>query len=321
MQPIDIVERVKTTYKNYIKTAFPVIDDDLRTQMHARIEQANLLWRGPYLSLQRPYEYAAQTLDEQRQPRNLHPALLSAGAYVDDRGDQHPPFGKWRLYSHQQEAIEQILAGMNTIVSSGTGSGKTEAFFLPILNYCLHNPGPGIKALILYPMNALANDQYDRFAKYLAGAGVTFARYTGDTPEDEQDAERSDKELRPEGLCAEAIWYWRDIRHALTLPNILMTNYAMLEYLLLRKLDRVLFDERLHFLVLDEVHTYHGARGIEVACLIRRLKEHVHKLDGKLVCIGTSATVKGDETEPVARFATELFGEMFRPEHVRTERY
>jgi ATP-dependent helicase YprA (DUF1998 family) len=77
---------------------------------------------------------------------------------VDDRGDQHPPFGAWRLYSHQQEAIEQILAGMNTIVSSGTGSGKTEAFFLPILNYCLHNPGPGIKALILYPMNALAND-------------------------------------------------------------------------------------------------------------------------------------------------------------------
>jgi hypothetical protein len=150
---------------------------------------------------------------------------------------------------------------------------------------------------------------------------VTFARYTGDTPEDEQDAERSDKELRPEGLCAEAIWYRRDIRHAQKLPNILMTNYAMLEYLLLRKLDRVLFDERLHFLVLDEVHTYHGARGIEVACLIRRLKEHVNKLDGKLICIGTSATVKGDETEPVARFATELFGESFRPERVRTERY
>jgi DEAD/DEAH box helicase domain-containing protein len=76
----------------------------------------------------------------------------------------------------------------------------------------------------------------------------------------------------------------------------------------------------LHFLVLDEVHTYHGARGIEVACLIRRLKEHVNKLDGKLVCVGTSATIKGNETGPVARFATELFGETFRPEHVRTER-
>jgi CRISPR/Cas system-associated endonuclease/helicase Cas3 len=155
-----------------------VIDDDLRTQMHARIEQANLLWRGPYLSLQRPYEYAAHTLAEQRQPLNLHATLLAAGAYVDDRGEQHPPFEAWRLYSHQQESIEQILADTNTIVSSGTGSGKTEAFFLPIVNYCLHNPGPGIKALILYPMNALANDQYDRFATYLAGTGVTFARYT-----------------------------------------------------------------------------------------------------------------------------------------------
>jgi hypothetical protein len=69
------------------------------------------------------------------------------------------------------------------------------------------------------------------------------------------------------------------------------------------------------------VHTYHGARGIEVACLIRRLKEHVNKLDGKFICIGTSATIKGDATEPVARFATELFGESFRSQHVQTEQY
>ena len=100
-----------------------------------------------------------------------------------------------------------------------------------------------------------------------------------------------------------------------------MTNYAMLEYLLLRKLDRVLFDPRLHFLVLDEVHTYHGARGIEVACLIRRLKEHVDKLDGQLVCVGTSATVKGDVLQPVADFASELFGEAFLPEHICAEQY
>src|SRR5437763_1163473 len=83
----------------------------------------------------------------------------------------------------------------------------------------------------------------------------------------EQDAERNNKELRPDGLCEEAIWYRRDIREPRKLPNILMTNYSMLEYLLLRKFDRILFDEHLRFLVLDEVHTYHGARGIEVACL------------------------------------------------------
>lgn len=318
MQPIEIVERVKSTYKNYIKTSFPVINDGLRQQMHSQIDQANLLWRGPFLSLQCPYQRGEQTLAQQQQTLGLHPKLLTAGAYIDDKGEQHLPFGQWRLYSHQQTALEQILADENTIISSGTGSGKTESFFLPILNHCLQNPGPGIKALILYPMNALANDQFDRFAKYLAGTGVTFARYTGDTPEDEND---KDKDPRPEGLCEEAIWYRRDIRDPQKRPNILMTNYSMLEYLLLRRLDRVLFDGQLQFIVLDEVHTYHGARGIEVACLIRRLKEHVGKLEGSLTCIGTSATVKGDDTAPVAQFASELFGETFKPECVRTEHY
>jgi ATP-dependent helicase YprA (DUF1998 family) len=321
MQPIDIVERVKSSYKRYIKTAFPVLDDGLRRQMHDRIEQANLLWRGPFLSLQRPYARADRTLAEQRHELELHPDLLKAGEYIDEKGDSHAPFSEWKLFSHQQESIRDILDGHNTIVSSGTGSGKTEAFFLPILNYCLQHPGPGVKAVILYPMNALANDQYERFAHYLAGTGVSFARYTGDTPEDRLHAERSGKELRPEWLPEEALWYREEIRKAKTRPNILMTNYAMLEYLLLRKEDRVLFDDRFRFLVLDEVHTYHGARGIEVACLIRRLKEHVGKLDGKLLCIGTSATVKGEEVEPVARFASELFGEEFHTEHIHTEQY
>ncbi|MFY9224892.1 MAG: DEAD/DEAH box helicase [Blastocatellia bacterium] len=318
MQPLEIVEQVKSTYKSYIKTAFPIIDDELRAQVHAQIDQANLLWRGPYLSLQRPYERSEKNLSELKD-FGLHPKLLLAGSYIDEKGHQHQPFGEWKLYNHQQEAIKRILANQNTIISSGTGSGKTESFFIPILNHCLQNPGSGIKALILYPMNALANDQYERFAKYLAGTGVTFARYTGDTPEDEKDIR--DKETRPEKLCKEAIWYRKEIRNKQKLPNILLTNYSMLEYLLLRKYDRVLFDNNLQFLVLDEVHTYFGARGIEVACLIRRLKEHIGKLDGKLVCIGTSATVKGDDTKAVASFASELFGETFLSENIQTEKY
>ncbi len=144
MQPIDIVERVKSTYKSYIKTAFPVVDDDLRQQMHAHIEGVNLLWRGPYLSLQRPYEMSDQTLAAQAAALNLHPRLLTAGEFRDERGVRHAPFGEWRLYT-QQQSVAQILAGHNTIVSSGSGSGKTEAFFIPILNHCLQQPGPGIK--------------------------------------------------------------------------------------------------------------------------------------------------------------------------------
>src|SRR5438876_3500301 len=99
MQPIDIVERVKTTYKNYIKTAFPIIDEGLRTQMHAGIDQAKLLCRGPYLSLQRPYALAAHTVAEEQGRLGLHPKLLSAAEQVDEKGEHQPPFGEWRLYT------------------------------------------------------------------------------------------------------------------------------------------------------------------------------------------------------------------------------
>jgi ATP-dependent helicase YprA (DUF1998 family) len=179
MQPIDIVEQVKGTYKNYIKTAFPIVDPALRGRVFEKIDGANLLWRGPYLSLQRPYFRTSETVSDLAGSLGLRDRLLRAGEYIDEKGDRHPPFGEWQLFSHQRVAIDRVLTGSNTIISSGTGSGKTEAFFLPILNYCLQNPGPGIRALILYPMNALANDQHERFAKYLAGTGVTFARYTG----------------------------------------------------------------------------------------------------------------------------------------------
>ena len=209
MQPIEIVERVKASYKRYIKTAFPIVDAGLREQVHDRIDGANLLWRGPFLSLQRPYAQASQTLAEQQAALDLHRDLLTAGEHVDETGDREAPFGEWTLYTHQQESVEQILAGHNTIVSSGTGSGKTEAFFLPLLNYCLQHPGPGVKAVILYPMNALANDQFERFARYLAGTGVTFGKYTGDTPESEANALKFNKEVRPAWLPEEAVWYRR----------------------------------------------------------------------------------------------------------------
>jgi len=146
MQPLDIVERVKANYKSYIKTAFPIVDDRLREQAYAHIDEANLLWRGPYLSLQRPYELSDQPLSALPE-LGLYSHLLAAGEHTDERGIRHAPFGEWRLYTDQQRALGQILEGKNTIISSGTGSGKTEAFFLPILNHCLQNPGPGIKAL------------------------------------------------------------------------------------------------------------------------------------------------------------------------------
>jgi hypothetical protein len=183
----------------------------------------------------------------------------------------------------------------------------------------------GIKAVIVYPMNALAHSQYDDFARRLHGSGLTIARYTGDTST--SPAEALDEYRRVtsrESPYDSEILSREEIQDRL--PDILMTNYVMLELLLTRFEDRTLFatPDVLRFLVLDEVHTYTGKRGADVAALIRRLKQHTRTL-GKLRCIATSATVEsaGGESaaEAIATFAQELFGEPFAAQDVVTESY
>src|SRR5215813_12007031 len=120
MQPLEITERVKTTYRNYIKTSFPVADDALREHLHSLIDQENLLWRGPFLSLQRPYLLSEKILAELQRELQLATPLLAAGGYVNEHGERHPPFGEWQLFTHQERAVRQILAGENTLVASGT---------------------------------------------------------------------------------------------------------------------------------------------------------------------------------------------------------
>ncbi len=218
--------------------------------------------------------------------------------------------------------------GKNVIVATGTGSGKSFTFGISIVSEALRMRDKGIlgiKAVIIYPMNALANSQYDDFAARLHGSGLTIARYTGDTVfgaaealADYRRVTGCDAPYSSEVLSREEI---QD--HP---PDILMTNYVMLELLLTRFEDRTLFRAPgvLRFLVLDEVHTYTGKRGADVAALIRRLKQHTDTV-GALRCIATSATVesagKESATEAVANFAQELFGEPFAAQDVITESY
>jgi len=172
-------------------------------------------------------------------------------------------------------------------------------------------------------MNALANSQYDDFARRLRGTRLRIALYTGDTASSPGEALEQDRSAtgREAPYDSEVLSRQEIQQHP---PDILMTNYVMLELLLTRFEDRRLFAAPgvLRFLVLDEIHTYTGKRGADVAALIRRLKQHTHTV-GALRCIATSATVEssdsGGAAAAVAEFATRLFGEPFSPEHVVTE--
>ncbi len=302
MQPLALAQDISGDYRRYIETTFPILDAGLRQQITEKIKYEHLLWKGPYVSLSRPFTWGASVAD-----------LVGEGVLAAETARC---FSGWTLYDHQERAARQLVNGKPTIVASSTGSGKTESFLIPIIDYCLrHKRISGTKAVLMYPMNALANDQLKRLRRLLKGTGITFARYTGDTqhqevPEHERPEDVPDEErLSRERIQAEP-------------PDILLTNYAMLELLLVRREDqRIFHHKQVRYLVLDEVHTYGGARGIEVGCLIRRFKEHVDRSHGGLVCVGTSATVKGEDMSEVADFASKLFAEEFTTESIILERF
>lgn len=215
-------------------------------------------------------------------------------------------------YQHQMDAFARLSGeGMrSTLVATGTGSGKTESYLWPILEHCRRNRGkPGIKAILIYPMNALATDQARRIAAALSGIeslqGVRAGIYADAEP---QNATHE--------VTADSI-----ITHRETMrrnpPDILLTNYKMLDYLLLRGRDKPLWErndpETLRFLVVDEMHTFDGAQGADLALLLRRLKYRLGTPNGHLVCVGSSATLgSGDEAATeLRRYAETIFGESF----------
>ncbi len=195
-------------------------------------------------------------------------------------------------------------AGANYVLTTGTGSGKSLAYIIPIVDHVLkRGSGRGVQAIVVYPMNALANSQEGELKKFLQlgypdGKGpVTFARYTGQ----EKDDKRNQIIAKP--------------------PDIILTNYVMLELILTRPIERPLIEsaQGLRFLVLDELHTYRGRQGADVALLVRRVRDRLAA--ERLQCVGTSATLSTAATydqQPieVARVATDFFGAEVKPEHV-----
>ncbi len=209
-----------------------------------------------------------------------------------------------RLHRHQREAIERARLGKHYVLTTGTGSGKSLAYIVPIVNWVLcKGSGKGIRAIIIYPMNALANSQMHELSRFLergfpAGRPpVTFARYTG------QEKEEDRKRIRENP------------------PDILITNYVMMELLLTRPWDAQLLSAcgELRFLVLDELHTYRGRQGADVALLVRRARERSRAKE--LLCVGTSATLSTSpdptqQRQDVAAYASRLFGATVEPDSV-----
>ena len=185
-----------------------------------------------------------------------------------------------RFHRHQRQAIEVAKEGHNYILTTGTGSGKSLAYIVPIVDHVLRRgSGKGIQAIIVYPMNALVNSQIKELEKYLhlgfadGERQVTFERYTGQ----EGEAEREHILENP--------------------PDILLTNYVMLELIMTRPAERNLIEraQGLRFLVLDELHTYRGRQGADVALLMRRVRNRLETDEQPLQFVGTSATLSSED--------------------------
>ncbi|WP_326541215.1 DEAD/DEAH box helicase [Pseudorhodoferax sp.] len=304
---IESVWHLTDQYRSFIKSSYRLADLQLRAQFEAHVNGANVLVKGPYVTLSRDFA-----------PGPTLAALLAQGGGHADLARLNWPFGRHPLFEHQARSLHTVEAGRNVVVKTGTGSGKTEAFLLPVLSGVLRLKEQGVqgtKAILLYPMNALANDQLQRLRELLrdSGTGITFALYTGD----------SETVVRTLGEPVEGHELIRkdDIRRHP--PDIILTNYKQLEFLLVRKADRALFTRALRYVVLDEIHSYRGALATEVACLLRRLKARCGLQAGELRAIGTSATVSQDAggDEALARFATDLFAESFEAADIVGEAY
>lgn len=313
MNPIQITEQLREIIIRYLLTTFDVNRDGQEPALHAALRESfstdGALFNGPFLELTLPY-LSGDNLNKLAKQGVIEYDLLQLDCFKKGK----PIWPDTPLYLHQETAIRKLCSeNRNIIVSSGTGSGKTECFLIPILNDLLKDPTPGVRAVIIYPLNALVNDQLERLRDFLAGTEITFGRYTGELPQGKTEALKSfDKPPLPnEVICRDEIQLEGKI------PQILITNYAMLEYLLLRPADAPLFNSGAwRFIVLDEAHTHAGAQGIEVGLLIRRLRHRLRLAAEDTRCIATSATLTDDKADEAAEFASALFGVPFNKEDV-----
>jgi hypothetical protein len=291
MNVFEVHRRIIDDYARYIQSFIRIEDDEIRKTVDEELARGKL-WPEPLLQFNPAFQSAGKVAD-----------LAGSGVLHRDTGDVFTGYSIWQ---HQLDAIQLGAAGKDFVVTSGTGSGKSLTYIGTIFSHLLANPGSkGVVAVVVYPLNALINSQTDELNRYAANykqakhhdLPISYGQYTGQ----EEEGPRERMRQSP--------------------PQILLTNYMMLELLLTRVQERSIRDaiyENLRYLVFDELHTYRGRQGADVAMLIRRIRAQCRH---DVVCIGTSATmVSGgtadDRRRKVANVASTLFGKPFEPSQV-----
>lgn len=282
----------------------PALNKTLLRRLSACPGEPDSLLADPVLEAALAWKSADSTLG-QLAGELLDPRLVDA---LDCEGPQRMPRDR-HPYDHQLKAWREASQGYSCLVTSGTGSGKTECFMIPVLDSLLKDPAKGrlvgVRAIIIYPLNALIESQRERLAAWTAPVGkrLSFALYNGLTPE----SHRFLKEKPPEPEIGDRA----SIRTAP--PAILVTNVTMLEYLLLRAKDQEILDKSqgmLRWIVLDEAHSYIGAQAAEMALLLRRVRAAFGAEPENVQLMATSATISEGESgqEKLTRFVADLAG-------------
>ena len=325
MNIFENLKLLQNSYRDYVFTFQRFKNPKIKEWVHKKIDKGTLLWKEPFIQLNRRYKLG-ENLERFIQEGLIHQKCAKVFSLNPKEEDSNPI----NPYQHQSESLRIILEqNQNAIITTGTGSGKSFCFGIPIVSRCLElkeKGVQGIKAVIVYPMNALANSQYDDFSERLHGSGLKIALYTGDTKTNPEEAVQYLKESAEREPYDSEILSREEIQS--NPPDILLTNYVMLDLILTRFEDRKLFPTHhkgvLEFIVVDEIHTFSGKKGADLACLLRRLKERTGTT-AKVRCIGTSATVQSGEGETaqdlITNFADSIFGEEFLPENVVRESF
>lgn len=305
MNVFEFRNRLIREYAEFARSFTRVRAGDIREFLDHEYDSGRY-WPAPLVQINPTFQ-PGNTIEELSKSGELHPEcgrIFRAGKNAVGGGSSI------RLHRHQQEALAFAKRSESYVLTTGTGSGKSLSYFIPMIDFILgekqKDPTPRTRAIVIYPMNALANSQVEELRKFLVdypetGLPFTYGRYTGQ----EDAAERARLASNP--------------------PDILLTNFMMLELLMTRQNanDRAVMANAkgMKFLVLDELHTYRGRQGADVAMLVRRVRE---ALADELICIGTSATMGTADgsrklNEVVADVASRVFGSDVKPSSVITE--